>query len=121
MPEGYPTEDDERVLRMTKLEIEIEKGRKEMQRLDQEIRADGRKFFVQAGITVAACVSAGVAAGAFLVPRHSPPVASPPQIIIIQAPPGTTATVLPPGATQGPVDGGSAAPAPQAPPAPPAQ
>lgn len=81
---------------MTKLQVEIEKGRLESERLQQEIRADGRKFAVQAGLTIAACVSAGVAVGAYLVPRRPAPA---PQIIIIQAPPGTTATVLPPGAS----------------------
>ena len=98
-PEDFPTEADERVLRMYNLQVEIEKGRAATERLRQEIRTDSRKFTVQALLALAASISAGVAAGAYLERSRTPATPQPlppPQVIIIQAPPGTTASVAPP-------------------------
>lgn len=57
----------EQQLRIELMQSQIDNNRLNMKRLEQEIRMENRKFFVQALIAFAATLAAGVAIGRFVV------------------------------------------------------
>lgn len=80
----------EHELRVQQMQTAIDQNRLNMKKLESDLRYEGRKFFVQAIIGVAAALGAGAALGNYFARTASPLPAPPPQIIYIvpgQAPP----------------------------------
>lgn len=47
--------------------VQIDKGRLDIKRLEQEIRMENRKFFVQFTLALAAALGVGIALGRFVI------------------------------------------------------
>lgn len=60
-------DDEERSLRIELMVVQIDKGRLDIKRLEQEIRMENRKFFVQFTLALAAALGVGIALGRFVI------------------------------------------------------
>jgi hypothetical protein len=60
-------DDVERQLRMELMAVQIDQGRLNMKRLEQEIRLENRKFVLQAILATSAALAAGIAIGRFVL------------------------------------------------------
>lgn len=58
-------DDEERTLRIELMVVQIDKGRLDIKRLEQEIRMENRKFLVQLVLAITAALGVGIAIGRF--------------------------------------------------------
>lgn len=61
------SDDEEQRLRIELMQTQIDNNRLNMKRLEQEIRMENRKFYVQFTLAMAAALAAGVAIGRFIL------------------------------------------------------